>query len=278
MDWKTRAIIEHCRALGMNLNANGYVGNHIENLICEFENWEEIEEEFGGGQGGELNPDRNGNIKFDAAHSSSALCANNFAPFKLKMDEFCLFNQSGFFEASFEKKLSTGISKPNLDFFLRNEAAIIGLESKFTEVFDRKLPNKEGNLNKYQERDELGYLPNELKEIIDYYAESEDKLYLDVAQLIKHSIGLINEARLIPVQPILVYIYWQPTNWYDLKLYRKHEKEIQDFKIRIEAAIPFVPLSYLEFWKLFETDAIFKSHIELVKERYSMSLLRNNLP
>ncbi|MBT7788625.1 MAG: hypothetical protein HN757_07075 [Calditrichaeota bacterium] len=271
MPW-TQDIINHCRELGMDLNENGYVGNHIENLISVFKNWEEIRDEIGGGQGGELIPDGNGNIKFNAAHSSSALCVNNFAPFKSEMDDFCLFNQAGFLEARFEKVLPTGISRPNLDFYLRNETTIIGFESKYTEIFNPKLPNHDGNLNRYQQRHELDYLPNEMLDIIDYYAASDDRLYIDVAQLIKHSIGLINEARSIPVQPILVYIYWQPTNWFDLELFRCHEREIQDFKKRIGTVIPFLPLPYLEFWKIFETDPTFKVHIELVKERYAMAL------
>lgn len=101
-------------------------------------------------------------------------------------------------------------------------------------------------------------------------------MHLDVAQLIKHFIGITNKRILkykfisnrINVLPVLVYIYWQPANWYNIDIYCQHAKEIEDFKVRIEPFLVFIPISYLEFWKMYENDKIFGTHIQKVKERY----------
>ena len=90
--------------------------------------------------------------KFNAIHSSSALAVNNFAPFKEQFDSLSFMNYSNFIEASFEKKLPTGISTPNLDFYLETKFEIIGIEAKFTEHLSKKLPNYKENLT------QLGYL------------------------------------------------------------------------------------------------------------------------
>ena len=75
-------IIKHVKTRGMKPDRKGYVKSNQENLIGKFNNWNEIHFEFDKGQGSELKPDSSGIIKFNAIHSSSALCVNNFAPFK----------------------------------------------------------------------------------------------------------------------------------------------------------------------------------------------------
>lgn len=274
-------IFNRSKALKMKLDGKGYVNSNEENLIDQFDNWDEIKNEIEGGHGGELKPDSNGVIKFNAVHSSSALVVNNFAPFKKHRNDFTFLNYSDFTEVSFEKQLPTRISTPNLDLYLETKYEIIGFESKFTEYLSPKRPNHDGNLKKYQNRSELNYLPKAFhNDLIQYYIGITDKLYLDVAQLIKHGIGLLNKAQskyqfilnVMLVQPVLVYIYWQPNNWYNFELFRKHADEIEDFKKRIKPFLTFIPLSYLDFWKAFENDRIFGDHIRKVKERYLIDI------
>jgi hypothetical protein len=263
-------ITAHCKNLELNPDDKGYVNSFHNNLINNFGNWLEIQQELNKGQGSEMKPDRYGIIKFKAVHSSTALCVNNFAPFKQYLNKFLFLENSDFSEASFEKKLPTGISTPNLDFYLESSKVIIGFESKFTEILNKKFPNYNDNLKKYLNRNELHYLPREFNKLIQYYIYYQDELYLDVSQLIKHSIGLIRSSHSKSVQPGLVYIYWQPVNWYDFELYRKHESEIREFKNQIEKYVQFTPLSYLEFWKLYEFNSLFRSHIKMVKNRYEI--------
>lgn len=272
-------LIKHFNELGVNTNSQGYVLNNEDNLITQFNNWSIIKNEIGNGNGSELKPDNNGVIKFNASYSSSALCVNNFAPFKEMNDKFSLFNYSGFIEATFEKKLPTNISTPNLDFYLESAYEVIGIESKFIEVLENKLPNK--NLSKYIDRkQELSYLPDSFFKILEFYLCKDIKMNLDVAQLIKHSIALIKRStskykfvlNAILVKPILIYIYWQPNNWYNFEIYRKHEDEIREFKKLIKDYLIFIPISYLEFWKCYENDNTFGAHIKKVKNRYCISI------
>ena len=122
---------------------DGYLVSAKDNLIEPFPNcWEQIEREFNEGDGNELKPKEGKKPKFCAVYSSSALCVNNFVPFKEHHAELSFLNYSGFDEARFEKKLSTGISFPNLDFYLENKTTVIGIESKFTEgAFSKKWRN-----------------------------------------------------------------------------------------------------------------------------------------
>ncbi len=277
-------IIKHCQNL--NPNNKGYVEKNNENdinLIYKFDNWQEIKKELGEGQGSELKEDKDGVIKFNAVHSSSALCVNNFAPFKQNKDKFAFLNYTDFTEATFEKKLPTGMrgTPPHLDFYLETKYEVIGFESKFTEILNNKKPDKDDNLKKYQDRkNKLDYLSDTFFDVIQYYIDFKDKMYLDVAQLIKHSIGLIKRGtsmykfilNAILVQPILVYIYWQPKNWYNFEVYRKHADEINDFKEKIQRHLIFIPISYLDFWKLYENDRTFGEHIDKVKARYCIGL------
>lgn len=268
-------IISHSKSIGLSPDTKGYVEEERNNLIDNFKNWDKISNELYRGQGSELKPNKNGVVKFRAVHSSAALCVNTFAPFKHNKSNFTFLDYSGFTEATFEKKLPTGISTPNLDFYLENECAIIGIESKFTEVLSKKVPNHDQNLEKYQNRKELAHLHDSFNRIIQDYIDCKESLYLDVAQLIKHSIGLINKAKKpepIKKTPILVYLYWQPNNWNEYDKYITHADEIASFQKSIEKIISFIPMSYFEFWELFKNDPNFSSHIELVKNRYSISL------
>ncbi len=91
-------------------------------------------------------------------------------------------------------------------------------------------------------------------------------MFLNVAQLIKHSIGLLknkgnNEA-------ILVYIYWQPKRWDKngafQKIYEQHNKEIEDFAKRINKFITFKHLSYSDLWEDFIEYDILKKDLQLI--------------
>lgn len=267
-------IIKKAVKFGLKINSKGYVSSNFENLISTVSSWNQIEKELEKGQGNELKIDRFGNIPFNAVHSSSALCVNNFGLLKIKLNEFSFLNYSRFNEAIFEKKLPTGISTPNLDFYLENEKVIIGIESKFTEILKKKLPNKEGNLEKYLNRKELEYLPKSFLKMIKKYVISTEKMHLDVAQLIKHSIGLINASQKKDnyPNPILVYIYWLPENWFHFEIFKQHNIEINEFKNSINEYIDFVPMSYLEFWNHYGIEPTFKESICEMRKRYSLKI------
>lgn len=274
---KLKSIIANrCLEIKMNLN-NGYVPSNEENLIDLFQNWSEIKNELSNGSGSELNN------KFNAVHSSSALCVNNFAPFKLYKDNITFLGFSNFIEATFEKKLPTSLggTPPNLDFYLETQHEIIGIESKFLETIDGKAPNKDNNLSPYLKNiTKLSYLPEGFIELLKKYDTDDKKQQLDIAQLLKHSIGIIHRSKTkykyflnsMFTKPVLVYIYWQPQNWFNIDIYCNHENEIIQFLDGIRKFITFIPISYLEFWKTYENDSRYSEHIGKMKERYLITI------
>ena len=101
--------------------------------------WDDLK----GGDGDELS-DKNGRpAKFCAAYSSSALAVNAFGPFRRFPERLSLLGFSGFNEAQFECKCPTGLhgNPPNLDFLVRNEDLVVGIESKFLEPLFTKTAN-----------------------------------------------------------------------------------------------------------------------------------------
>lgn len=263
-------IRKACTRLGMTFDKKGYVNYHEENLISTVVNWNVIKRELANGN--KLKPDEDGIIKFNAVHSSSALCVNNFAQVKANVRNFSFMNHSNFKEATFHKKLPTGLSLVNFDFYLKNKTCVIGIESKFTEILKSKIPNSEDRLSRYKDRKGLDYLPNEFFTLIQKYIDCDKKLNLDVAQLIEQSISLIKHSNETSKSPILVYIYWQPTNWQNIDKYLKHIEELSIFKNEIEQFIPFTYMSYIDFWKQYETIEIFRESIKVIKNRYELRI------
>jgi len=244
-----------------------------DNLYKIIDNWNTIKDEIGKGQGSELNI-KNGRMKFCALHSSSALCVNNFAIFKQNLEDISFLQNSNFTEAVFEKKISTGISTPNLDFYLENSETIIGIESKFTEYLTSKTEHTKENLCKYFMREELNFLPRLFDSVILNYINSPDKMFLNVAQLIKHSIGLLKNKG--NKEAILVYIYWKPKSWNSIgeyqKIYEQHNYEIEDFAKRINKFITFRHLSYKDLWENYKEYKIQEKDIITIQEKYNIDI------
>jgi hypothetical protein len=95
-------------------------------------------------------------------------------------------------------------------------------------------------------------------------------MYLGVAQLIKHAIGLIKNAD--GRRTTLVYIYWLPINWKKFEKYLTHDNEIRAFATKIQSFIDFQYMSYIDFWNLYEKNATFGDHFRKVRNRYSIKL------
>ncbi|MCL1927814.1 MAG: hypothetical protein FWG07_03345 [Treponema sp.] len=101
LDIKKR-IIEHHKNIGYQVDEKGYVSKIEDNLLTAYPNWNEIRQELEKGDGSELSL-KNGRAKFQAVHSSSALCVNTFSMVKLHKKEMSLFKTDGFKNAEFEK-------------------------------------------------------------------------------------------------------------------------------------------------------------------------------
>ncbi len=256
------------------IDEEGYLTsmNPEDNLLPNVTNWNDIKSKIGKGQGNELKVKKDGRMKFCALHSSAALCVNNFATVKQNMNNISFLEYSNFTKTKFEKKILTGMKggQPNLDFYLENSKVIIGIESKFIEYLDKTDPTNK-TLSKYLK---LSFLPQGFDSVIHNYLNCTNKMYLDVAQLIKHSIGLINNKG--NKDAILVYIYWQPKSWningtYQ-KIHEQHKAEIEDFAKKISSFITFKYLSYSELWDNHNEYGISKDDIKLIKAKYDIEL------
>ena len=272
-----KIISNHCQSLNIKFKDN-YVCDFKDNLIDDYPEWKIIVEEIKKGGGGEFNGAK---PKFNAIHSSAALCVNNFALIKQNHNSFTFLGEENFDFAVFEKKLSTGISNPYLDFYLTNKNSIFAFESKYTEIIDSKLPNwidsktEIGNLQKYKNRRKSLRVSNDfIDEILQYYIDYDRKMFLDVAQLIKHLFGIMNIQN--NLKKTLVYIYWRPLDYEKFDNYIQHEEELIEFKskmLKYKYLVEFQSISYSDFWnQIVKDNSWLENDFEKVKERYNLRL------
>lgn len=233
---------------------------------------EEILEDFAAGDGGELDGDP---PKFCAAHSSSALVANAFGPFRLEPGRLTLAGLSGFTESSFEKKLPTGLDgkPPNVDFFASGPEGTVAVESKFTEVLSRQTadfkPSYHGAIERLAEPC--------WREVYESLVHDPSRFtHLNAAQLVKHYLGMQNSLREYSRHQVLVYVYWEPTNVNAVIEFSTHRAELAEFAAEVARSdVRFVALTYEELWAEWEeadTWAVMGEHMEALRARYSLSV------
>lgn len=271
----SQRVTNHFRNV-LNLQmVNGYFSAPEQNLLNPFSNWNQIENEIRAAGGQELKPRGAAPPKFCACYSSSALCVNHFAPIHENPGLFSLLNHDGFEAAQFEKVIQTGVPKgdPNLDFYLESKDVVVGIESKMLEFLNLKLPDQKNSLGKYVARPEyLRYLPSGYLDILEFYRKESKQLNLDVSQLLKHGMALIKLGKDLGKHPVLVYLYWLPTNWFQFQVYHSHLAEIQEFKVFVSPFIEFHALSYLDLWTHYQSDPSFGGHFLQVRGRYEFSI------
>ena len=278
------SLVTKAKKSGLEISEQEYVNDPEENLLKTITNWTEISAELSKGQGSELR-ERKGNnpSKFCSIFSSSALCVNNFALIKQNTSKITFRDYGCFDSVIFEGKVHTGISSPNLDVLMENEKYLCGVESKFTEYLSNKKINYKVNgkptLTNYKDRiNEISITKkNKLESILNYYIEKDKrnkKSHLDVAQLIKHSIGLINQAKKKGKTPVLIYIYWEPQNKGEIKtICDKHMQEIDEFSKTVNGFIEFKAISYPDYWNEFKKYAFLKTNIAENENRYLIPIL-----
>lgn len=242
------------------INNCGYVVSNKDNLIDEVA-LELFQDDLAGGSGNELES------KFNALYSSSALAVNSFALTK-KLSSFEILGYKNFTKINFERQFSTGLggTPPNLDFTLENEKAIIAFESKYLECLEKKQAKFSDSYNK----NNLNYLNDFWFDLIEAYKGK--KSFLDVAQLIKHSIGLINQSKGKKV--ILVYIFWTPINKNEYQEYKNHQAELNNFlaQMKKQNDIEFVVMTYEDLWRIYDKLPDFKTYSSRLRKRYEIEI------
>ena len=245
------------------LDGRGYAVRAELNLVPGVR-LEDIQADFAQGSGNELEG------KFRAAHSSSALAANTFGPWRKNPQSLSLLGQTGFTVLQFEKKCPTGLGgiPPNLDLVLEGPGVVIGVESKFLEFLALKQP-------KFKD----SYKPANLPQLEPCWAELMDALkagpkqYLDAAQLVRHYLGLRNQPEFKGKKIILLNIFWEPENWADFPEYRQHRAELAAFQEKVkDSDVAFVWMTYPELWSQWEALGLFPDHLREIRKRYLLSI------
>jgi hypothetical protein len=230
---------------------------------------EDFQSDLQAGDGNELL------TKFRAAHSSSGLAVNCFAPFRTQIVDLELLNTGPFQSLQFERKCPTGLRggrAPNLDVVISGQEDVVGVESKLTEYLTK---HRAAFSPAYVEqihdwRREQGYF-REMLRLID---APDSYVWLDAAQLIKHSFGLARTFREHPVT--LLYLYWEPANPDASPEFRAHRQEIAAFAERVAGSTPgFRAMSYPELWRAWddaEPAEWLARHLKTLRARYEVTL------
>ena len=249
----------------LTLDKNGYADEAINNLI-EGVTLNDFEADLRQGDGNEMEG------KFRAAHSSSALGVNNFAPFKTRIASLRLPSGSDFVSLQFERKCPHGLAgrrSPNLDVLAEAPNGIVAIESKcleyltphaanFAPAYDREIRDHRRNSAWFAEMQKLTQ-------------ETHRYRWLDAAQLVKHSFGL---SHTFPERPVtLLYLFWEPANPEDHSVFAQHRAEIVQFSEAVHSGGPvFQAMSYPELWDFWDRYEDVKSHVARLRARYGASI------
>jgi hypothetical protein len=247
------------------IDAKGYIQSSELNLL-QPEWMGLIIEDYKKGGGKELDQ------KFRAVHSSAALVANHFARFKNEPCQLIIGPQRTFGIPIFEKQLPTGLrgTPPNLDVFFENGNTCIAIESKLLETLLPKKPHFSPSYSK----DLLPYCEPQWWDLIESASDASEE-YLDVAQLVKHYLGLIYYVKKnrIGKKPILMYLYWKPENAKEIHEYQRQDQEVEKFKNKVAGtSVDFVSMSYPELWEAWSREPNLAEHASKLTERYSVKI------
>ena len=245
------------------LRENGYAARPEWNLVPGVR-LEDIQADFLQGSGSELEG------KFCAAHSSSALAANTFGPWRNQPEKLNLLGMSGFTSFRFERQCPTGLGgiPPNLDFLVEGPEIVIGAESKFLEILTPKKPHFAAS-----------YKPENLPQMEKCWADWMEELkegpeqFLDAAQLVRHYLGLRNQPEFQRKKIILLYIFWEPENAMDFQEYRQHREELSVFESKVKKSeVTFFWMTYPQLWDQWESRGFYADPVREIRKKYLLSI------
>jgi hypothetical protein len=249
------------------LDEKGFVREAVQNLI-EDVSLIDFEDDLRQGDGNEMG------WKFRAAHSSSALAVNTFAPFKARPADLRLPGGADFESPSFERKCPHGLTghhPPNLDVVAVGPSGVVAVESKCLEhltphiaVFSDDYPAQIKD-----RRCQTAWF-EEMLRLID---NPRRYRWVDAAQLVKHAFGV---AHTFPNQPMtLLYLFWEPSNPEAYPVFKEHRDEVNRFAERISGGGPeFVAMSHPELWKAWDSSPRpewLEAHVGRLRTRYGVA-------
>ena len=263
-----RALAESLRTTGILCDDKGYVGHPKENVLCP-EAWLAIEGDLTNGAGDELGTSRAGvPPKFCAAHSSSALAANAFGPWRNDPRTLSVAGMSDFTSLQFEYACGAGVrgTAPHLDALARTSDAVVAIESKCTEYLQPKVATFAAAYERIQDvrRESTWFSLIRDADLRGHFG------HLDAAQLVKHYLGVANTFPSGRV--VLLYLFWESENAAEFDEFANHRRELVEFARVVSGdRVEFAYQSYPELWTAWDArqDSMNpREHVERLKRRY----------
>ena len=259
-----RRLLEQFKSISDSpVDDKGYVYKPEHNLISDLR-IADFRDELQGGSGNELE------WKFCAVHSSAALVVNTFGIWKNSAHTLELCGVAGFDKITFERKCPTGLkgTPPNIDLLAESQSTVIGIESKLTEHLALTQPKFSASYS----RCNLPYVEDKWWKVLENNRNGAHQ-YLDVAQLIKHYIGLRNQKEFQGRNIILHYLFWEPENWGDKDTFIVHRREVRTFAEQVKnTSVRFMANSYPELWSKWEAKAELEEHLNNLRRRYLLTV------
>lgn len=222
--------------------------------------------EYESGDGDELGSGGVGG-KMSSLHSSSALVCNVFDYWRGRQMEplvSALGIKDRVDELRFEQQLPTGLrgKPPNLDLLLlcKNGGRVTGIESKFTEPYQSN--GHKGFAESYFNTDALWAGLGRCRGLAEAFTHERNFQYLDVAQLLKHTLGL---KRRFASDFDLCYL------WYDVPgstAAELHRAEVATFTEEVVCEIEFRSLTYQELFRSLSRVIQESNYGKYLKSRY----------
>lgn len=234
-------------------------------------------EDLDGGDGGELEARNSSPPKFLAAFSSSALAVNCFGPFRRHLPDLRIPRLGDATRLDFERVCRTrtrGGRHPNLDVIIEGSQSIVAIESKCLEYLTPKVPKFAASYDKL-----FNALPSESRwrGVIERARKASTPLHLDVAQLVKHYLGLRHTFLGLDSRRVtLLYLYWEPVNAGEFTLFESHRAQALEL---VEATsdddIPMATCNYNQLWDLWDSHPCppwLMTHLRDLRSRYTVAV------
>jgi hypothetical protein len=233
----------------------------------------ELRKDFDMGKGQELIGQNGQPPKMAATHSSSALVVNAFGPWRRDPATLTVNRFQGFVKMRFEAQCRNGLrgTPPHLDVRLDTKDMILGIESKCVEYLT---PTKAEFRPAYDSIMDGRKESCWFRYIAALRQGPHQYQYLDVAQLIKHYLGLCYKTQATSL--CLLYIFGEPLNWEAFSEFKQHREEISRFRQVVSGdKMGFDAFSYAELWREWEmqsTPSWLPSHLQALKARYGIEI------
>jgi len=273
-----------CKGVPPPSTADGRYVDYAESVeanLIEGVPFAQCREDYKLGKGSELTGRKGQPPKMAAMFSSSALVVNTFGPWRNDPLTLALKAHPTFKSLKFEASCPNGLKQfsplatnPHLDVLLQSHDNVLGIESKCLEYLS---PKEAAFSSTYEKISDERNQSLWFQYIAVLREDSHLYRHLDVAQLIKHALGLsYTYAGKQQGAPEILYMFWEPTNWKNFDEFKRHRDEIEQFATAVGGdSLRFDAMSYPELWEDWQRRTSpdwLPRHVKNLLERYAVEI------